>query len=384
MTVIAPSSAPAGTSWPYTPPEPTTVEVAVDYYTNAGSSTVYSPSTDGVLRALNGDGTFKWEFVTDPASPIRSAPAVPWPSGAPQIYFANDNGDVYRVQDNGGSVAQQWKRSLGSSVRSSVIVVGDRLYLGTADSKIYCLNVSDGLNCAGWSFSGSVDAPIVGTMSIDDRTDINRGWIGLDNGKMLTFRTGDGVAETSFQTGAAIKGSPFVDAGYGGANNNLYLASTDGKVYARVSANLDNIPSGWPGSGYVDLGSPAHGSPFIWPLGGTKYLFIGDDAGRLHKIDATTGAEAWAFQANGQIRSSPLVVPAGWTGAGVDDYVYFGCDDGFIYGVNANTGQLRDGWPVATGGPVRADPVADIDSGVSGLLIIGSNDGKTYVLNIGQ
>jgi len=221
----------------------------------------------------------------------------------------------------------------------------------------------------------------VGTLSIDDRTDINRGWIGLDNGKMVTFRTGDGVVETSFQTGAAIKGSPFVDAGYGGANNNLYIASTDGKVYARVSANLDNIPALWPGSGYADLGSPAHATPFIWPLGGTKYLFIGDDAGKLHKLDAATGAEAWAFQANGQIRSSPVLVPAAFVGLGAEeDYVYFGCDDGFIYAVNGNTGQLRDGWPVATGGSVRADPVVDIENLV---LIIGSNDGKTYVLSIG-
>jgi outer membrane protein assembly factor BamB len=62
------------------------------------------------------------------------------------------------------------------------------------------------------------------------------------------------------------------------------------------------------------------------------------------------------------------------------DYVYFGCDDGLIYAVNADTGQLRDGWPVATGGAVRAAPVVDAENRV---LIIGSGDGKVYVLAIG-
>ncbi|MHB0995339.1 MAG: lamin tail domain-containing protein, partial [Elusimicrobiales bacterium] len=386
-TAIIPASAPPGTSWPYIPPSATTVETPVDYdWLGGASPTVYSPASDGVLRALNGDGTLKWEFQTSPLSPIRSAPTFSSEGANKYVYFADDNGDVYKVEDLGASVSQVWKRGLGSAVRSSLMIVGGKVFLGTAGGRVYCLNVSDGLDCAGWSFSAGIDAPIAGTMSIDDRTDINRGWIGLDNGKMVAFGTADGTVNTSFQTGAAIKGSPYVDAGYGGANNNLYITSTDGKLYSRVSANLASTPAQWTD---CSAAAPINGSPWIAQYlpsaNNKKYVFFGDDSGRLYKVYASTGANALGecdaiFQAGGAVKAIPVVVTSGTIAGVYNDYAYFGADDGLVYAVDVETGQHRDGWPVATGGPVRSAPVIDVDNK---RLIIGSNDGKTYVLNIG-
>jgi len=197
--------------------------------------------------------------------------------------------------------------------------------------------------------------------------------VGLADGKVVALQTADGASPTSLITGGPIESSPYLDARYADANNVIYFTSTDGKLYARVSSNLSNKPAGWPLGDY-DAGAPINTSPFItWDA--VKYVFFGDDAGRLHKVSAADGTSApgWPFQAGAAIKSSPVWVP------GAVNYVYFGCDDGYIYALDADTGVRRTGWPVATGGPVRADIVIDPDNW---RLVVGSGDGKTYVLEI--
>lgn len=293
------------------------------------------------------------------------------------IYFADDNGDVYKVKDNDASPQQIWKRPLGVSVGNNLIGSVDKIYFGAATGGVRCLNKADGSDCAGWTNDAGFTAPVSGTLSLDDYTPgVNASWIGLEDGKVVRFMTASGVISSFFQTGGPIKASPYADAAYKGGNN-LYIASTDGKIYARTSANLTTQPAAWFD---FDSGAPIYTAPFK-DLSNGKYMYFGNDAGRLYKVDAASGTPVMTFQANGAIRSSPVAVPAAFSGlvAG-EDYVYFGCDDGYIYAVNTNTGQLRSGWPVATGGAVRSDPVADLDNLT---LMVGSSDGKTYVLYIG-
>ena len=106
------------------------------------------------------------------------------------LYFANDNGDVYKVRDNGASATQIWKRDLDLAlnlpVRSGIIISGDKLYFGAADSKMHCLDktTAGGSNCAGWSdlaVSGIVSA----TPYVDDRTGVN----GLPDPKRLVVES---------------------------------------------------------------------------------------------------------------------------------------------------------------------------------------------------
>ena len=383
FTLIAPALPPAGTQWPYVSESSAPITATIAFYENYGSllpaARVYLPSTDGTLVAISTNGAPLWTFTTSPQTGLAIAPSLPQEEGGQvYLYFAGINGDVYKVRDDGATAGQDWKASLGSRP-TSVLDTASRLYVPTADGKVHCLNRSDGLACSGWTFSSALTAAPAGTPSVDERATVVTLWIGLEDGKLVSLKTADGTSNTTFGTGGAVMSSPYFDAYVTSPDNALYLTSTDGKVYAVNSGNM-TVMSGW---NDYDTGSAIYTSPFVWPLGGTKYVFFGADNGKLYKVNAGTGALVWSFQAGGAIRSSPIVVTNDFDGLGLpagEDYVYFGCDDGKIYAVNGNTGQLRTGWPVATGGPVRADPVFDSDANT---VSVGSNDGRLYTLYVG-
>jgi len=391
VTIIASSGPPTGTNWPYV--TPSSASISADVATYFGpvlpSTRTYIASTDGTLRAVNSAGVLLWTFNTHPLSAINTSLDIRTDEGSNvYIYFADDNGDVYKIQDTGASPVETWSPSpsaLGSVSARSLIDSGTKLYIAGSNNNVYCVYKSTGGQCTDWTHPVQVDAPISGTLCIDDRTGIKMAWVGLEDGKVVSLKTGDGSYYNYFQAGTMVKSSPYLDAGLAGSGNNLYITSTNGWLYARTSANLTTSPSGWSD---FNAGAPIYSSPFPFYTAtySVPYIFFGDDAGRLHKISTATAHEAlggaWPFQAGGAIRSSPTVVPY-WYIAGLavgEDYVYFGCDDGYIYAVNANTGVLKTGWPVATGGAVRADPVIDQDVKT---LTVGSGDGKVYTIYIG-
>ena len=379
FTVIAPALPPPATDWPYVSASSSPITAAITAYSDAllPQARIYMPVTDGTLVSVSTTGALLWSFPTSPLTALSVPPSFPQEEGGSvYLYFAGANGDVYKVRDLGASASQAWRTPLGSAVKS-MTDTDTRLYVSAADNKVHCLNKTDGQPCANWSFASEITAPVAGLPTVDERASVATAWAGLEDGKVVSLKTGDGTSNTTFVTGGPVKSSPFFDAYVASEENALYVTSTDGKIYAINSGNMTAM-SGWLD---YDAGSPIYSSPFLWTLGGTKYVFFGADNGRLYKLNAGTGALVWTFQAGGAIRSSPVLVPAGYMGLGVgEDYVYFGSDDGRIYGVNANTGQLRTGWPVTTGGPVRADPVADP---ASKTVSVGSADGRLYTIYVG-
>jgi outer membrane protein assembly factor BamB len=74
--------------------------------------------------------------------------------------------------------------------------------------------------------------------------------------------------------------------------------------------------------------------------------------------------QPWVFDApTGNVDSSPVVAS--------DGSIYFGSDDGNVYGVNPD-GTLKSGWPVSVAGPVKSSPALNSDESV---VYIGSDNG---------
>jgi outer membrane protein assembly factor BamB len=113
--------------------------------------------------------------------------------------------------------------------------------------------------------------------------------------------------------------------------------------------------------------------------GGTVYA--GGQDGRLHALDARTGAEKWSFRADGPIRTRATL------GSGT---LYLQADDGYLYALEAASGRER--WRVRVVlEPVERLPFDDPKSRydrfgsdvtvASGRLYLGTHDGRVLALD---
>ena len=115
----------------------------------------------------------------------------------------------------------------------------------------------------------------------------------------------------------------------------------------------------------VDLGGAVAAAPVVY--GGLVY--IGDGDGVVHAMDADTGVERWAFQAEAGVNSG-LAAALG--------LIYFGDDAGVFYAVDAATGTER--WriaegPVANAGPAVADGVVYLVYEADALVALDAETG---------
>ena len=127
--------------------------------------------------------------------------------------------------------------------------------------------------------------------------------------------------------------------------------------------------------------------PSVSPSGDKVYL--GTDANNLLAVYTATGNEAFNYMVPGsgdrKIRCTPaLNFNASQVGA--NGAVYFHCNDGKLYGLDATTGTPLTGWPVSTGnngGPRTygvhqetwsSSPVIATD----GRIYVGSANGHVY------
>ncbi|HEY7030067.1 MAG TPA: sigma-70 family RNA polymerase sigma factor, partial [Thermomicrobiales bacterium] len=97
----------------------------------------------------------------------------------------------------------------------------------------------------------------------------------------------------------------------------------------RTGVNPGPGPTGQPVEIWrADLGADLRSSPAI--VAGVLYAGGGD--GKLHALDAATGAERWTFSTGGPIATSPTVAGG---------LVFIGSSDGDLYAVDAATGTQR-------------------------------------------
>jgi outer membrane protein assembly factor BamB len=181
----------------------------------------------------------------------------------------------------------------------------------------------------------------------------------------------------SARVGAAVTGGP-ISASPATADGVVYIASTDGKLYAfEAVAGACGIALCPLWSAPIGVGGES--SPAVE----RGVVYVGSGDGKLYAFDAhgktncggtpVTCSPLWTGATGGTVSSSPVVAA---------NVVYVGSSDGMVYAfdargaTNCTSGACVPLWRASTAGPVVSSPaVAD------GVVYVGSDDGKLYAFD---
>jgi eukaryotic-like serine/threonine-protein kinase len=213
-----------------------------------------------------------------------------------------------------------------------------------------------------WSFQ--TGAAVWGSPSLSDGTV----FIGSDDGNLYALDARSGNLEWKFASQGIVRSKPAVEAGL------VYFASDDGNLYALHVANGDkawstNIGNFLDKTTREDLGgSPdPNGYDYVQssPIVADGTVFVGSLDGNLYALAADTGAVQWTFTTKGKIRGT----------AAVDQgTVYFGSWDKLMYALDARSGEVR--WATGVGGQVQSAALV-----ANGLVYCASRKASAFALD---
>jgi len=279
----------------------------------------YAGNTDNPRFATGQSGpqslTYpRWVFSAD--AKIGASAAVV--NG--KVYIGSDDHNLYCLNAYTGE--KLWNFTTGYKVEASAAVVNGRLYTGTDDGSIYCLDANTGIQL--WKTgAGGLVLGILMPQELQIRSSPiiigNSLYVGAMDGKVYCLNTADGSVKWTYATGGPIGGSPVY---YNGV---IYITSTDTYLYAINAASGSfiwksiplNLDAGVAGaSQFFNTGTPAVANGIVYiecgvPFGlltpASKYQWLTNGVGpgytapgganggalRFAAFNAATGASVW-------------------------------------------------------------------------------------------
>lgn len=259
-----------------------------------------------------------------------------------------------------------WTYPTGGSVESSPAVVGNRVYVGSQDHYLYCLNKLTGAKV--WAFDTGSQVP--SSPAVDDGVV----YILSNNGMFYALDADDGTLQWSRNIGSGSWdwSSPAVH------DDNVFIASSTGILYsldkATGSINWNTNVGGEPDSPI----SVANGLVYT----GTHNF--DNSSATLVAVNEVTGAIAWSYDyytyhggITGMVDSNGAAIVDGDKDGDLD--VYFGVYNWGGVGdqaVSLDTAAGTENWTQSINGNSTSTPAVH-----HGKIFIGSDDGKLYALN---
>jgi outer membrane protein assembly factor BamB len=221
----------------------------------------------------------------------------------------------------------RWSRTIGPS-ESSPLLVGNRLYVGDWNGRLWALDARTGRTI--WRYR--TGGPLKGAAAFAD----GRVYVGSYDGHVYCVGAQKGRLVWKAKAQPRLYGRSRFYSTPALAYGRVYIGSTDGRVYSYGAATGKLIWSHSTG-GYV------YSSPAVW----NRLVFAGSYSKRFYAFDAATGDIRWTFRANGQISGSPTVIGR---------VVYFATLKRRTYALNAGTGKELWSFPDGKYTPVVAEP----------------------------
>ncbi len=108
----------------------------------------------------------QWSYITDDS--LTAEPTV----GDANVYFGSEDNNVYSMTRGGGYIpGRSWRQQTGGRITAPPLLYGDRIFVGSWDYKLYCLEDSGAEAYIRWTYPAG--APVV------SRPFANREWVFL-------------------------------------------------------------------------------------------------------------------------------------------------------------------------------------------------------------
>ncbi len=342
---------------------------------------VYVGSGDGILYKLDAkSGSLIWHQQID-GSHMPASPAVA--DGV--VYYGSRDGSIHAR--NSATGLQLWSYQTGSSVLSSPVVVNGTVYVGSSNNYLYALNAKSSKQL--WRYNaatGTGAAPTAAAVDVGTAVVVNGVVYGqasdnVNHSYLFALDAANGAQVWRSQINNQIFSNLQVD------NGEVYIASsaithqggpgtTDSYAYA---FNAKNGTQTWRSA---KIGDVISGAPAV----ANGMVYVGSKDTNVYALDAKTGSSLWHYHAEKSIYSSPQIVN-GVLYAGVASSVSTVTNNlkintavdststsGSIIALDATTGSLRWQHPLDKyiGSPLTV---------IENVVYVGTNNNFVYALS---
>jgi outer membrane protein assembly factor BamB len=293
---------------------------------------IYFDTTDEILVITDGTGAIAKTILKTPASAV---PGQHWVT-AVQRSTGTGSQAAFTVQTNWaqqgfgpthqgwnpyenvlntsnvGSLDLLWSSNYGLGVRSSLSVVGSRIYFTGNNYDIFAAKTSDGSSA--WTFATNnvtVATPAVGNGQVCAASSDNN---------IYLLNASSGSVTQSFTTGGFVDGSPAL------ANGLCYVGSSDHNVYAMYSSD-----------GFIPWVYITGGQVISSPAVSNGVVYISSEDGNLYALNASNGSLIWTYYTGDNQGASPIVA---------NGLVIVPSNSSQLFAIYASTGQPAWSLPV--------------------------------------
>lgn len=284
------------------------------------------------------------------AEPAHDAsPADAWPMARGSIAGTGRSAGLVALP-----LAEAWRREFEKTAFGAVpVIAGGRIFIGDLDGTFHALDLADGTTR--WSFKAEAAGfPSAAAVSPDPALPLVI--VGDDTGVVRAFDAAAAEARVvwEYETDGEISGGPTILPTAGGGGRVL-VGSQDASL---ACLNLADGMRLWKHS----IADQIRCSPTVARLpAGDRVLIAGCD-GKLHVIDAATGAET---------ATVPIGGPTGTTPAAAGDRVFFGTEGGGFFAIDVRAGEQAWALP-----PVAAGQAYRSSAAIAGDLVIVGSRGR--------
>jgi len=226
----------------------------------------------------------RWKFKT--GSGVASTPVI----ADGRVYFGSQDKNIYCVDARDGTF--YWKFLTGARIKSSPAVANGKVYVGPDDGYVYCLDAVTGEQIWKTYAGGFIEAPFKAVTGIRSSPIVvgGRVYVGSLDTNMYCLDADSGDVIWTFKTGGYITSSPAVSEGA------VYVTSQEPQEGALYKLDADDGTPIWRcGIPYLietDRGKDLHASPTV----GEGLVYVAANKGTYYAVNASTGEVVWSHE----------------------------------------------------------------------------------------